>query len=337
MDDVRKILVIRFSSIGDIVLTTPLLRCLHAAYPTASIDYCVKPLFVSLVNASPYLNTVYTSAAPPHGHYDMVVDLQNNLRSRSLVKAISYDKVYRYHKQNWKKLLLVQSGLNLFGSTESVVNRYMAAFGDNEIEVDDKGCELWLSGDDRGFAASVCTGDGYRLAVCFGANHLTKRYPPYKFASVIESLVEKLPLRVFLLGGPEDVRQADEILTVLSPAAASRVMNLAGKSSLTRSAAVLESCDAVLTNDTGLMHIASAFGKQLFVLFGSSVAEFGFLPYKTPYSLFEVHDLACRPCSHIGKDHCPKGHFKCMLDIPEESVTEQILDYFNHNARAQDR
>lgn len=329
-ENIRTILVIRFSSIGDIVLTTPVLRRLRAAYPEASIDFCIKSPFVSLVEGSPYLNAVYTSDAPPRGHYDLVVDLQNNLRSRSLVQSISYHQLYRYHKQNWKKLLLVRTGLNLFGTAESVVDRYMAAIEDRQIAGDDKGCELWFTEDDRNFAASVGSGNERRLAVCFGANHLTKRYPPGKFASVIESLLSELKLSVLLLGGTEDVEQADEILAALSVNAVSRVVNLAGKSSLTESAAVLESCDAVLTNDTGLMHMASAFGKQLFVLFGSSVGEFGFLPYHTSYCMFEVADLPCRPCSHIGKDHCPKGHFKCMMDIPEQAVAEKISDYFKN-------
>lgn len=328
MDDVRRILVIRFSSIGDIVLTTPVLRRLRAAYPEAVIDFCIKSPFASLVEGSPYLNTVYTSDAPPRGRYDLVVDLQNNLSSRSLVQSISYHELYRYHKKNWKKLLLVRTGLNLFGTAESVVDRYMAAIEGRQIAGDGKGCELWLSDNDRNFAASVDCGGGRRLAVCFGANHLTKRYPPKKFASIIEAVLSELRLSVLLLGGTEDVGQADEIIAALSVAAVPGVVNLAGKTSLTESAAVLERCDAVLTNDTGLMHMASAFGKQLFVLFGSSVGEFGFLPYRTPYCMFEIVDLACRPCSHIGKDHCPKGHFKCMMDIPEHAVIEKITDYF---------
>ncbi|NEX13605.1 MAG: glycosyltransferase family 9 protein [Prosthecochloris sp.] len=328
INDIRNILVIRFSSIGDIVLTTPVLRRLHAAYPEAAIDYCIKSPFVSLVKPSPYLNNVYTPAEPPRGYYDIVVDLQNNLRSRSLLRSISFDRLYRYQKRNWKKLLLVRAGLDLFDKTESVVDRYMASLAGSAVNGDDKGCELWLSEDDRSYAASVSDSDGLQLAVCFGANHLTKRYPPQKFASVVERLVRQFRLRVFLLGGAEDMPQADEILAAISPEVASRVLNLAGKTSLTESAAVLEMCDAVLTNDTGLMHIASAFEKQLFVLFGSSVARFGFLPYNTPCSLFEVPDLKCRPCSHIGRDHCPEGHFRCMLDIPEQSIAEKISDYF---------
>lgn len=335
--EIRKILVIRLSSIGDIVLTTPVLRRLRTAYPDAVIDYCIKTPFAPLVNASPYLNTVYTPVSAPEGHYDMVVDLQNSLRSRAILRNVSCGKVYRYHKMNWKKLLLVRTGLNLFRTADSVVERYMASIPWNGTGVDGMGCELWLSEDERSFAASFNAGDEYRLAVCFGANHLTKRYPPLRFASIIELLSRRFRLRIFLLGGAEDVPQAEEILAALSSGAASKVVNLSGKASLTRSAAVLESCDAVLTNDTGLMHVASVFGKQLFVLFGSSVAEFGFLPYNAPYSLFEVRNLSCRPCSHIGRDHCPKGHFRCMMDIPETSVAEKISDYFKMENMKRDR
>jgi heptosyltransferase-2 len=90
-------------------------------------------------------------------------------------------------------------------------------------------------------------------------------------------------------------------------------------------AAVLQKVDAVLTNDTGLMHMASAFTKPLFVIFGSSVSEFGFLPFHTPYELFEVAGLDCRPCSHIGRDSCPEGHFRCMNDISETRIAEAVV------------
>ncbi len=116
-------------------------------------------------------------------------------------------------------------------------------------------------------------------------------------------------------------------MNALPDAYRSMVVNLAGNCSLMQTAALLQQADAVLCNDTGLMHMASAFGKKLFVLFGSSSAAFGFLPYHTPYDLFEVDGLHCRPCSHIGRDHCPKGHFRCMNDLSQSLIAGKILDY----------
>ncbi len=330
MSETSNILVVRLSSIGDIVLTTPVLRALKKRFPHASLDYCTKSSFHALLENSPYIDTLYSPENSPRGQYDMVIDLQNNLRSRSMTGAIKAGRVYRYRKRNWKKLLLVQAGVNLYEGVQPVVDRYMEALDGTGASADDRGCELWPGVAERAYAASVLPDGAPTLAVCFGARHYTKRYPPGRFAAAIGRLLAGLPLRVVLLGGREDASHGDEIMRALSPEESARVRNLAGRCSLMQSAAVLEGADAVLTNDTGLMHMASAFGKRLFVLFGSSVAEFGFLPYNVPFDLFEVPGLGCRPCSHIGRESCPKGHFRCMLDIGEERVASKIAEYFNN-------
>ena len=330
MSEASNILVVRLSSIGDIILTTPVLRALKKRFPHASLDYCAKSSFHALLEHSPYIDTLYSPEEPPQGRYDMVIDLQNNLRSRSMTGTVEAGRVYRYRKRNWKKLLLVQAGVNLYDGVQPVVDRYMEALDGTGTSADDGGCELWPGAAERTYAASVLPAGPPTLAVCFGARHYTKRYPPGRFAAAIGRLLAGMPLRIVLLGGREDASHGDEIMHALSPEESARVLNLAGRCSLMQSAAVLEGVDAVLTNDTGLMHMASAFGKRLFVLFGSSVAEFGFLPYNVPFDLFEVPGLGCRPCSHIGRESCPKGHFRCMLDIGEERVASKIAEYFNN-------
>ncbi|ACD89244.1 MAG: glycosyltransferase family 9 protein [Chlorobium limicola] len=330
MDAVKKILVIRLSSIGDIILTTPLLREVSAAFPGARIDYCVKsPLFVVLLTENPNLHALYTLEAPPSGSYDLVIDFQNNLRSRRLVATLQAGRVIRYRKRNWKKLLLVKSRIDLTGPYRSVVDRYRDSLSDCKVKADALGCELYPSAADRSFAHSLPDAGGFRLAVCFGAMHASKRYPPVNFAAVLSALFTAMPVQAVLLGGADDAPYAELIMQALPERFRQRVVDLAGKCALMQSAAVLECSDAVLTNDTGLMHMASAFGKKLFVLFGSSVAAFGFLPYHTKFELFEVSGLRCRPCSHIGRDRCPEGHFRCMNDIDEGVVSGKIIDYFN--------
>ncbi len=326
--EVKSILVVRLSSIGDIVLTTPVLRRLKERFPGARIDYCAKGTFHCLLERSPYVDALYSPDEPPSGPYDMVVDLQNNLRSRSLVGEIEAGEVFRYRKRNWKKALLVQAGINLYDGALPVPERYMESLNGTGVKGDESGCELWPGGDDDALAVTVLSPGASKLAVCFGARHHTKRYPPERFAVVISRLLDAFPLQVVLLGGADDEDHAAEIMKRLPAVHASRVRNLAGACSLMETAAVLKSVDAVLTNDTGLMHIASAFGRHLFVLFGSSVAEFGFLPYNVSYTLFEVAGLRCRPCSHIGRDSCPKGHFRCMRDIDPEYVARRIGEYF---------
>jgi heptosyltransferase-2 len=326
MQPINKILVIRLSSIGDIILTTPVLRSLKAAWPDARIDYCTKVPFISLLSANPRLSAVYTIEEPPSGSYDLVVDLQNNLRSRAIVHALRAAHQVHYRKANWKKWLLVQCKINLYGSCRSVVERYLDAVRELGAAGDLQGCELYPSLAEKAFARSFFTDGQKTLALCFGAKHLTKRYPPQGFAAIISLLLREAPLQVLLLGGKEDAPQAAEIMNSLPALYRPQVINLAGSCSLMQTAALLERSDAVLCNDTGLMHMASAFGKKLFVLFGSSSSAFGFLPYQTPFELFEVEGLRCRPCSHIGRDSCPKGHFRCMNDLSPSLIAAKILD-----------
>ena len=329
MPAIKKILVIRLSSIGDIILTTPIIRRLHTAYPQASIDYCTKPPFVSLLASNPRLSTIYTTGQLPAEVYDLVVDLQNNSRSRAMVSSLNVLHKVQYRKENWKKWLMVQFKINLYSSSRSVVDRYQDALEELGVPDDVQGCELYPSSAENDFAEPFFKLGITSLALCFGANHFTKRYPPRRFAGLLSLLLDKKPLQVFLLGGTEDAAQASEILNTLPAAYRLQVTSLAGSCTLMQTAALLERCDAVLCNDTGLMHMASAFGKKIFVLFGSSSSLFGFLPYHAPFELFEVEGLRCRPCSHIGRDRCPKGHFRCMNDLSETLIARKILDFFN--------
>ncbi len=328
LNDPQKILVIRLSSIGDIILTTPVVRSLKQRFPEADIDYCTKTAFFPLLEHSPLISRLFSPERPPAGTYDLVVDLQNNRRSSAVVRNLQVAGIARYRKRNWKKFLLVHAGLNLYGAPQPVVDRYRESLAGYGVKDDSGGCELWPGSRDREYAAAICHSEKRLLGICFGAKHYTKRYPPAGFAAVIDILLARLPLKIVLLGGAEDAGHAESIIERLSPQGRDAVQNLAGSCSLMQTAAVLERCDAVLTNDTGLMHMASAFGKQLFVLFGSSVGEFGFLPYHTPCTLFEVEGLTCRPCSHIGRKRCPKGHFRCMNDISATSVAAALFEHF---------
>ncbi|MGQ9804979.1 MAG: glycosyltransferase family 9 protein [Chlorobiales bacterium] len=318
-----RILVIRLSSIGDILLTTPILRALKTTVQNAEIDFLTKPSFATLLEGNPALMTIFTTENfKPKQHYDLIVDLQHSLASR---KYHRYgEKVVCYQKENWKKFLLVNFKMNLYRGYESVVERYAKSLATFGVKLDEKGGEIFLSEEEIEFGKNYCKAETPVLAVCFGARHFTKRFPPERFAGALNRLLDKKTIEVWLLGGKEDSPIADEIMrTVRSKV---KVKNFAGRHNLRETAAMLASADAVLTNDTGLMHIAAALQKPMVVLFGSSVKEFGFLPYKAAYQLLEVEGLRCRPCSHIGLEGCPKSHFKCMHDISEERLVKAVED-----------
>lgn len=322
---IRSVLVVRLSAIGDIVLTTPVLTELHRAFPQARIDFCTKAPFAPLVASNPAVASVVTpESITPGTAYDLVVDLQNNRRSRALIRKIRTTETRRYHKRNWKKVLLVHFKINVSEGYHSVVERYGEALEGLTPKISAP-CALYPSPEDRAFAAGALGSNAPVLAVCFGANHFTKRYPLDRFARIVELVTAATPARVLLLGGKEDEPEAQRLMALLPEAARSRVQSLAGKASLMQSAALLERSSLVLTNDTGLMHIASAFGRKLFVIFGSSVKAFGFMPWGAEYELFETPGLACRPCSHIGRGTCPKGHFRCMMEIAPERIASRII------------
>lgn len=326
---IRSILVVRLSAIGDIVLTTPVLRELREAFPGARIDFCTSEAFLPLLSGNPALRAVCIPGSLPATSYDLVVDLQNNRRSRSLVRSIDAGMVRRYRKRNWKKLLLVRFKLNIYGGTyRSVVDRYREAL-EGIVPSGGSTCALYPSMEDRAFAESVAGIGVPLLAVCFGATHFTKRYPEERFAAVIDNVIAEAGVQVLLLGGKDDAEREARILAALPAQVRSMVIPMAGRASLMQSAALLERADLVLCNDTGLMHMASSFGKRLLVLFGSSAREFGFLPWGAPYELFEVEGLPCRPCSHIGRPTCPKGHFACMAGITPERIASRIVELLN--------
>ncbi len=318
---IERILIIRLSSIGDIVLTTPLIRQARTAFPDAQIDFLTRATFAELLLHNPHLSQVLILEEFQPARYDLCIDLQNNLRSRWLRCALA-QHVASYRKENWKKLLLIWFKWNLLAQSPPVPLRYLSACQKFGIEDDGKGCDIFLSESAKRFAAEAIE-PKTTLAVCYGAAHFTKRFPIEKMASVLNAILNKQNIQILLLGGTDDAALGKKLLAMLTYP--DRVKDFSGKCSLLETAALLSRADAVLTNDTGLMHISAAFQKPIVAVFGSSVREFGFTPFRTPYQILEHQGLKCRPCSHIGRKSCPAKHFRCMQEIDPLAVLQATL------------
>jgi heptosyltransferase-2 len=159
------------------------------------------------------------------------------------------------------------------------------------------------------------------VGICPSARHATKRWPKERYAELAVSLAREADAKILLFGGPDDRELCGEIAGVVrTQAGADRVADLSGSLSLLGTAAAMEFCDVIITNDSGLMHIAAAKQRNLIALFGSTVREFGFFPVNDNSLVLERMGLSCRPCSHIGRPSCPKGHFRCMLDTSVADV-----------------
>lgn len=316
-----KILIIRFSSIGDIVLTTPVLRCIRLQ-TGAEVHFLTKESFRSVVEHNPHVSRVHTirkkvsevmPALRSEG-FDFVVDLHHNLRSWQVKSALGVPSK-SFDKLNWEKWLLVNLGINRLPKMH-IVNRYLAAVAPLGVQNDGLGLDYFIPETDEEAAQGFLAGHfGAHIpafiALVTGAAHATKRLPE---ARLVE-LCRLIPIPVVLLGGPEELEQGERIVAQ----AGAHVLNGCGKLKLNQSAAVLRRAQKVITHDTGLMHIAAALGKDIVSIWGNTVPEFGMTPYMPvghpAGKILEVKELSCRPCSKIGFQTCPKGHFRCMNNI----------------------
>jgi lipopolysaccharide heptosyltransferase II len=334
-----KTLVIRFSSIGDVVLATPLLRALRARFPDGQIDFVTRVEYAELIRSNHNLNLTYPYDASTGvagllklqrrlraERYDLVVDIHGSLRSRLLTLGLGAREVVRIDKRVVERFLLVRFKNNNYREIVPVADRYLEPLAKLGIRVDGKGPELHIPDEVLfGVSGKVATLrlNRYECAVglCPSARHATKRWPADRYAALGIRLAQDHGAKILLFGGADDVPLTSTIAAQINEAAGNdRATDYAGALSLLETAAAMEFCDAVVTNDTGLMHMAAAMKRNVVAIFGSTVREFGFFPFGETSVVLERAGLYCRPCSHVGRNHCPEGHFRCMLEIEVDQV-----------------
>ena len=332
-----KILVIRFSSIGDIVLTTPVIRCLKNQISDVEIHVLTKKKFSSLYKTNPYINKVYeyddslkkNIEELKLENYDYIVDLQKNKRSIRVTRAL-HKPHSSFPKLNFKKFLLTTFKINLMPDIH-IVDRYFKAVEKLGVKNDYQGLDFFIS-EKNDYPLNELPENfqkGYHAFV-IGGTYKTKILPAVKIVEIIQKLNEP----VILLGGPDDVERAEEVLSKisksqqLSNSATQQLINLVGKINLEQSASIVKKAKSVLTNDTGLMHIAAAFHKNIVSVWGNTVPELGMYPYlpkeKEKCHIVECKDVKCRPCSKLGFKECPRKHFNCMMKINCDIVVEKL-------------
>lgn len=325
----QKILLVRFSSIGDIVLTFPVASAIKNLFPDCQVDYVTKPQFKDLLQACPQLTTVYTLNGSisqlrkeiDFDQYDAILDLHHNLRTRFLL-LFQYSKVYRFPKNNLQKWLLTTFKIKP-QKKEHVVDRYLSTLSGitsswtplisqnlyvvpTQAQIDPR---IHFQLEPKTY-----------VALAIGAQFATKRLPK----DLLIELVNHIAFPVLLLGGKEDVNVADEILAKTTN---TKVKSAVGNAAIHESAWLVQSAKCLVTHDTGLMHIGAAFELPLVVVWGNTSPDFGMYPYRPEQENvqhFEVQELACRPCSKIGFQECPKGHFHCMRKHPIEQIANQV-------------
>jgi ADP-heptose:LPS heptosyltransferase len=302
-------------------LTTPIIRCVKNQLG-AEVHFLTKKGFESVLDHNEYIdkkivfdgNISEISAILRRESYDLVIDLQKNAKSRLIrskieVKSITFDKL------NVKKWLLTTFKINRLPKRH-LVDRYFDAVKEIGVVNDGHGCDFTVLDDDISVINRYNLPSEYNVLV-LGATYFTKRIPEEKCKEIID--LSSLP--IVLIGG----KDVSELGGSLSSHSGGKVYNLCGLISLRESAAVMETSERVITADTGMMHIAAALRCKIDVIWGNTTPDFGMYPYlpkvlRDEYTNHEVKGLRCRPCSKLGSDRCPKGHFKCMMEQDFDSM-----------------
>ncbi len=326
-----KFLIIRFSSIGDIVLTTPVVRCLKKQVPEAQVHFLIKPAFKMVIEHNPYIDQIHLLQTDwelmivelKEEKFDYIIDLHHNLRTLRVKKALKVPS-FSFPKLNIEKFIFVKLKWNVMPKGVHVVDRYMKTVVSFGVVNDGEGLDYFIPSKDEVKESDIPASHqlGF-IAIVIGASYLTKKLP----VNQLQELCQRIPHPVMLLGAKDEFDEGEKI-SAFDPV---KVYNACGKFNLNESADLLRKSKVVIAHDTGLMHMAAAFKKPVIAIWGSTTPSFGMVPYygdrylarhAHPYDQVQVFQLWCRPCTKFGRDRCPQGHFKCMKNI---SINEIIM------------
>lgn len=327
-----KFLVIRFSSIGDIVLTSPVVRCLKKQVPGATIHFLVKPHFKTVVANNPYIDKIHVLQQDWNSmieelkkeKFDHIIDLHHNLRTLRVKKALKVP-AQSFPKLNIEKFVFVKLKWNVMPKVH-IIDRYLKTVAPFGVQNDGAGMDYFIAPGEEIKQTDIPASHhaGY-IALVIGASFYTKKLPVFK----LQELCTKIDHPIILLGGKEEFEEGEEIAKVDNI----KVYNACGKFSLNESASLVQKAKLVIAHDTGLMHIAAALKKPVIAVWGSTTPSFGMVPYYgdnfllrqgKPYDDVQVHKLWCRPCTKIGRHKCPQGHFKCMKNINIDDMVQKV-------------
>jgi heptosyltransferase-2 len=325
-------LAVRFSSIGDILLTTPLLRAIRHRHRDARLTVLTKQAYAPLLSHNPHVDRIMAlgpglalsrvAREIRAGGYTHRLDLHGSLRSHAL-RALAPGHWASYPKHRIARTLLIRTKRNRYRDRRPVPERYFSAALNLDVSPDGAPPEFFLGPDAEQEAAawlirSGLAADRPLVTVAPGAAHATKRWPLEYWRALVSQIVSG-GFSVAIVGGPDDSRLG----VSLAGTGHGQVANAAGAFGLQTTGALLRRSAAVVSGDTGVMHMATGVGTPVVALYGPTVEPFGFFPYTRRSTVLE-RALSCRPCSSQGGPRCPLGHHRCMLEIRPDLVYDSV-------------
>lgn len=328
-----KFLVIRFSSIGDIVLASPVLRALKQQIITSDVHFLTKSSFKIVTEANPYVDKFFyydkdldsVIEQLKQEEYDYVIDLHNNIRSNRIKRALSVPS-YTINKLTLEKFLLTKLRINLMPGRH-ITKRSMDTVAALGVQEDKGGLDYFIPEKDKVKESDIPLSHlaGF-IAIVIGASYNTKKLPVHK----LKELCAGIDHPIMLLGGKED-RVNGELIAAVDPV---KIYNACGKFNLNESADLVRRSKLVISHDTGLQYVACAFNKTILALWGGTSPKLDVEPYygeqflaeqkESPYENIMVPGLKCQPCSKYGTKKCPLGHFKCMEQMDIQYIISRV-------------
>jgi heptosyltransferase-2 len=349
----KRILVIRFSSVGDILLTTPVLRALKRWDQGAELHFAVKSEYALLLRENPNVDEIIQLdtelgisgflkyALGLRGKYDLLVDLHRSIRSLIIRRLTGARMNLKYPKGVISRSLMIRTGWKAIAMKEPIPERYLKALEPLEITQDERGIDFPIPETIQESvlasiveeAASINISKDFKrkqehdsyLALAPGARWATKRWLPERFAEVSDTLAEKYNLIPVLIGHSDEKSVSRAVKERMKYTA----IDFTGKLDLLETGAVLKIARLLICNDSGMMHMAGALSTPIVAIFGPTTRELGFYPYRTRFEVADT-DISCRPCHHIGSNQCPKGHHQCMTDVDVVDVIEFAERFLDH-------
>ena len=340
-----RILIIRFSSLGDVVKCTGLPRQIKSTYPDAQITVLTGKEFVPLFEHNPHVAQVVgfdrrsgmgglmaLASSLRTERWHLIADVHRSLRSRLLGWFLRGPRT-TYSKRTWQRLLLIRFGINTYRPARGKEEDFLAGFAPYGVTNDGGGTELHVKavGDNTTFRTRL-TGPLQQIekwraggipvvGVAPVAAWDLKRWPLDHFRSLIHQYVERTGGGVIVFGGPGDEGVADVLKEV-----GTNGLTLVGQTSFIESAYMASLTDCMITNDTGMLHLAEAVGTEVVALFGPTSRELGYFPVRPGSRTLEIA-LPCRPCTRTGQGTCShKRHKACLEDIRPESVLVAVME-----------
>lgn len=320
-----KVLIVRFSSIGDIVLTSPIVRTLKNQFESVEIHYITKSSFKEIISTNPYVDKVFTIDKSifecindlKSENYDLVIDLHKNIRTL-ILKTLLLKPYYSFNKINFAKWLIVNFKINILPK-KHIIDRYFEGLSKLKLRNDNQGLDFFIKENtqlpEKFLEFEKSNPSYYSFAI--GGTYFTKKCTAEKIVEICSSI----DLPVILLGSAAEKKVAKKIKESL----AEKCIDLTTETDLQQSALIVKRSKFVISHDTGMMHISAALKKPLISIWGNTIPEFGMYPYfpiseTDKYLILEVRKLSCRPCSKLGKHECPKKHFKCTNEIEIKKI-----------------